>query len=178
MPASRPSVLPTRRHYLWAFACLVVAALAYYLFERYSLVGPFGWLGHLSALLTSWLLAPFNIQAHADGPALASTRFALVIAPGCSPVPPFLLYAAAVVAFPAPLLFKLMGLLFGAIALFALNVVRLFTLFIAGQAAPQYLDLLHDFLWQLAMVAAILTLWFLWVRRLPPVRSPLPPPQP
>lgn len=164
-PAMLHPPLLSHRDYVWAACCLLFAGLGYYLFDAYSDGGPFGWVGTLSARLTVPLLALFGIDTFSAGPRLISPTFSISVAPGCSPIPPLILYGAAVLAFPARLPSKLRGLLGGAVLLVGVNTVRLASLFVIGRSAPAYLDLMHGFIWQLLLVAATLALWLLWVRR-------------
>jgi exosortase/archaeosortase family protein len=84
------------------------------------------------------------------------------IAVGCDGLQPIALYCFAVIASPIPWRFKLPGLLAGTVALLALNVVRIVTLFWTGIHAPRIFEMLHIDIWQTIFIIAALLLWILW----------------
>jgi archaeosortase B (VPXXXP-CTERM-specific) len=83
------------------------------------------------------------------------------------------IYAAAVLAYPARVREKGLGLLFGLPLLFLANVVRLALLGIVGRFFPQYFDLSHEYLWQGIFIVFVLLLWTLWRDHLVAASGPL-----
>ena len=66
----------------------------------------------------------------------------------CTGVSPFIIYLAAIVAYPSELRAKGVGLLMGAFGLFAVNLVRTVSLYYIGAAFPDLLDFAHLVMWQ------------------------------
>ena len=51
--------------------------------------------------------------------------------------------------------------------LFSLNFLRIFsTLIIAFKLGSQYFEVIHTFLWRECMVAAVILIWYFWLRKI------------
>jgi len=72
------------------------------------------------------------------------------------------IYTAAVLAYPATLREKGLGLLVGLPLLFLANLVRLALLGIIGKFFPQFFELSHEYLWQGIFIVFVLLLWTFW----------------
>jgi exosortase H (IPTLxxWG-CTERM-specific) len=59
------------------------------------------------------------------------------------------------------------GLLLGFVAVQALNVVRVISLFYLGQWNTEWFTIAHEFLWQGLIMLDVLVVWLLWVRASP-----------
>ena len=79
-----------------------------------------------------------------------------------------LTWTAAMVAFPAPWKHRLAGLAAGIVAVQALNVVRVISLFYLGQWNLDVFEWAHLYVWQALIMLDVLVVWLLWVRMLPP----------
>src|SRR5215213_3493094 len=79
-------------------------------------------------------LADRNV--HSAGTVITSERFAIDVKNGCNAVEVMILFAAAVLAFPAPVRFRLAGLAVGLPLIQLLNVIRLTSLFWFGSRHP------------------------------------------
>jgi exosortase/archaeosortase family protein len=75
------------------------------------------------------------------------------------------LYAAAILAFPAPLRRKVSGLVLGVVALGVLNLIRIASLILTGVYAPNAFNWLHLEAWQPLFIAVGVTFWVLWLQR-------------
>jgi len=76
--------------------------------------------------------------------------------------------AALALATPAPNDWKkLKFIAAGASALFALNLLRVFTtIVVAYEVGFGYLDIVHTLLWREGLIIAVLAIWYLWLRNL------------
>ena len=83
----------------------------------------------------------------------------------CTSLAPFAIFVAAILAFPAAPSWKLLGILFGFVALSAINLVRITSLVYIGLTFPAALDVAHLLVWQSIMVIASVMLWLVWMRR-------------
>jgi len=131
-----------------------------------------------SAFIMPWtgLLASFsanlvlffdaNVTAYAN--VIQSTRngFGVAIQPGCNGVEACIILTAAILAFPAPWRPKLVGLGIGILAVQAVNVLRIVSLFYLGQWNMQWFEFAHLYLWQALIMLDVLVVWLLWVRYL------------
>ena len=113
-----------------------------------------------------------------------STGFAVQIAPGCDGIEAVIILISAILAFPAPWKHRLVGIGIGFVAIQALNLVRIISLFYLGQWNQTWFEWFHLYLWQALIVLDALAVWLVWLRYLPrrkPASSAPPPggtPQP
>lgn len=94
--------------------------------------------------------------------------FAVSIEPGCNGVEALIILFAAMFAFPAPLKSKLVGFAIGFVAIQALNLVRIISLFYMGQWNMTWFNWFHLYLWQALIILDALVVWLIWLRTLPP----------
>lgn len=85
--------------------------------------------------------------------------FAVTVNNGCNGIEAMLLLLAAIIAFPATLRARLIGLAIGALVVQLLNEVRIVSLWLIGAYKPGLFDLFHGAVWQIAIVLAAI-LWF------------------
>ncbi|WP_376691908.1 exosortase H [Wenzhouxiangella sp. EGI_FJ10409] len=96
--------------------------------------------------------------------------FAVSIEPGCNGVEAMIILFAAIFAFPASLKHKLIGFAIGFVAIQALNLVRIISLFYLGQWNMVWFEWFHLYLWQALIILDALVVWLIWLRKLPPRR--------
>jgi len=122
------------------------------------------------ARLSATLVTVFDPNVAAFGRILQSTRngFAVSIEAGCNGVEAALILICAMVAFPAPWKHRLAGIAIGLVAVQALNVVRVVTLFYLGQWNADAFEWAHLYLWQALVMLDVLIVWLVWIRSLPP----------
>jgi exosortase H (IPTLxxWG-CTERM-specific) len=104
----------------------------------------------------------------ANGAVLSDQRtgFGVVIMAGCNGVEAMIILFAAMMAFPATLMQRLLGLLAGFVAVQSLNLVRILSLFYLGQWSKPVFDWAHLYGWQVLIMLDVLIVWLLWVRLL------------
>lgn len=135
-------------------------------------------LARISAGLVTW----FDSTAAAQGKVLwnTATGFGVSIEPGCNGIEACIVLSAAVLAFPSRWRQKLTGIFWGCVAVQALNVVRVISLFYIGQWDAAIFDFAHRFLWQGLIMLDVLVVWLVWVRSTtkaaPPNDGSWPPP--
>lgn len=119
-------------------------------------------LAHICATLVIW----FDSTAAAAGKVLWNTvtGFGVSIEAGCNGLEAYIVLFAAVMAFPASWRQKLTGLLAGFLAVQALNVLRVISLFYLGQWSTPVFTFAHEYLWQALIMLDVLVFWLLWVR--------------
>lgn len=120
-------------------------------------------------------LALFGIPVALDSANIIAGDFHAVIVLECSALDIITLFIAAALVYPAPLASRLRGALLGALAIAALNYIRIITLLLIGMRYPRYVDFAHEILWQAALITAAFGIWLLWRNR---VSSPTAPPKP
>jgi exosortase H (IPTLxxWG-CTERM-specific) len=126
------------------------------------------------AKVSVWLVGLFDPHAIAYGKVLESTTngFAISIERGCNGVEAVIILVSAMLAFPAPWKHRLVGIGLGFVAIQALNLVRIISLFYLGQWNRTWFDWFHLYLWQALIVLDALVAFLIWLRHLP--REPAP----
>ncbi len=96
------------------------------------------------------------------GTVMRSPRFALDVRNGCNGVEAAILLAAAILAFPASLRSRLIGLGIASVAIELLNLVRLSSLFWLGEHHRRIFDFFHVAVWQSLIILAAISIFILW----------------
>lgn len=96
-----------------------------------------------------------------------NTQFAVKIAAGCNGVEAMIVLIAAMLAFPAPWRYKLAGIAIGVLAIQALNLIRIISLFFLGMWNETAFEWAHLYVWQALIMLDALIVWLLWIRSLP-----------
>lgn len=135
------------------------------------------------ARICVWIVSIFDNDAVSFGKVIQSTRngFAVSIERGCNGVEALIILFAALFAFPSTLRQKLIGFALGFVAIQALNLVRIISLFYIGQYSHTWFEWFHLYLWQALIIIDALVVWLIWLRwiaredRSPRVGAPPPP---
>jgi len=104
------------------------------------------------------------------GTVIRSSRFAVNINNGCNGVEAMLILLACIVAFPASLKARAIGLLLGALVVQILNAIRIVTLYLLGAYYPRVFDLFHTAVWQVVIILAAIGFFLIWSARVAPAR--------
>lgn len=98
--------------------------------------------------------------------------FGVEIAAGCNGVEAMILLLAVMLAFPAPWRYRLVGIAVGFVAVQALNLVRIISLFYLGMWHPTAFEWAHLYLWQALIMLDVILVFLLWIRALPRSEAP------
>ena len=96
---------------------------------------------------------------------ILSSSFGISVVTACTGLFVTGLFLAAVAAFPVSWRAKLAGAGIGLAALFAVNVVRLASLYYVGMYWRSALEPIHQLVWQSLVIAFAVSLWLLWAGR-------------
>lgn len=107
-----------------------------------------------------------------EGTRIVSAGFSVNIENGCNGVETALLFAAAVLAFPAPWSWRAAGLAGGLAAIQLVNLVRVVSLFWIGAHRRELFTTSHTVLWQSAVVLFGVLLFLSWASRRKPAQAP------
>ena len=121
------------------------------------------------AYISATVASAFDSSVQADGIIMRSMEngTAVQIMPGCNGVEAMIVLAAAIIAFDAPWKHKIIGLIVGFIAIQALNVVRIISLFYLLQWNKDWFEWAHLYIWQALIILDALIIFILWIRWLP-----------
>jgi exosortase H (IPTLxxWG-CTERM-specific) len=132
-----------------------------------ALVHPWtGLLAHMSA----WLMMLFDDGIVASGRIIQSklSGFGVSIEAGCNGVEAAIILVAGMLAFPSNWKQKLAGIAIGIVAVQAVNLLRIISLFYLGQWSFKAFEFAHLYLWQALIMLDVLVVWMLWVRVVSP----------
>jgi exosortase H (IPTLxxWG-CTERM-specific) len=123
------------------------------------------WTG-LVAAASAAVVRAFDGSALAQGKTLYDPKsgFGVTIEAGCNGVEAMLVLLAGILAYPAPWRSRLVGLAVGAVAIQALNLVRIVSLFYLGQWDYAWFEWAHLYVWQALIMLDALVVWLLWMR--------------
>jgi len=96
---------------------------------------------------------------------IVSPRFSVAVYNGCNGLVTGVIFASAVVAFPATWRARMIGLLTGLVALQVVNQVRIVSLFYVGVFLPRFFNEAHILVWQSVVILSGVCLWLLWAHR-------------
>ncbi|NUM54547.1 MAG: archaeosortase/exosortase family protein [Candidatus Hydrogenedentes bacterium] len=93
-------------------------------------------------------------------------RFTFSLVPDCGALPSMSIFLAALIAFPAPLRKRILGLIAGVPILYGINLARLVCLAVIGaywSDDPGVFEFAHQYVWQSIYVLIVVGVWLLWV---------------
>ena len=104
---------------------------------------------HSLVVICAFVMRLFGGHIRADGMVLAfkDGPGAVYVSSGCNAVEVCLLFAAAVLAFPAPIQARLAGAGAGILVIQALNLARIISLLILARFAQKAFDFFHMYVW-------------------------------
>lgn len=107
-------------------------------------------------------------HALVDGAVLRSPAngFGIEMKNGCNAINVMILLCSAVLAFPAPAWQKIKGLLIGATAIQAINLVRFISLYYLGQYSRTWFDFVHNYVWESLIMLDAMVVFGLWINGL------------
>lgn len=115
------------------------------------------------ATVSGKFLALIGYPNEVFGDLISSSQFSVSIKKGCDAGEPMAIFIAGIVAFPALIRKKFIGLGIGLFILFLLNVIRIASLYIVGIHYPDFFESMHLAIWQVAFIFVAILLWFLWL---------------
>jgi exosortase H (IPTLxxWG-CTERM-specific) len=123
----------------------------------------------LLATISAGIIDLFGGDAVAHGKVIYSvaTGLAVSIERVCNGVEAVIILVSAMIAFPARWSHKLVGVVLGTLAIQALNLVRIISLYYLHQWNSVWFEWFHSYIWQALIVLDALVMFLLWLRYLP-----------
>jgi exosortase H (IPTLxxWG-CTERM-specific) len=125
-----------------------------------------GFSGDLAAL-SAWLIRSAGGTCLRQAAVLSNPAkgFAMEIRDGCNGINVVVLLWSAILAYPASLKWRLIGVTGGLAAIQILNLFRLISLFYLGQYSYRLFEFAHLYLWELLIIIDGMVVFSLWTRR-------------
>ncbi len=117
-------------------------------------------------LSSSFLINLFGGTSFVDGTHLSTGQFGINVVDGCNGIYATAILLSGVIAYPARLTHKMLGVLVGFVAIFALNLVRVISLLYLGRSYPDIFKEIHIFVWQPIIILWAIYIWYLWWNRI------------
>ena len=132
---------------------------------------------NMLASISTFIVTLFDPNVVASGNVMRNNvnGFAVGIEAGCNGVEAAIVLVAAMLAFPAPWRYRLLGIAIGITAVQLLNIVRVISLFYIGQWDFSVFEWAHLYVWQALIMLDVLVVWLIWVRRVPARADAAPP---
>ena len=164
----KPTGMPKRsRAAALSRMAIIVASLGMALVAYFGLFGTplVDAVSRWTASSTAQVLNLFGASVSTSGTVVGSSSFAYRIVAECTAIGPAILFAGAVLAYPATLKSKLLGIGVGVVFLTSLNLVRLVSRFYIGAVFPEYLPMAHFLVWQAVIIISAIVAWLFWAER-------------
>lgn len=129
---------------------------------RMYIVEPF------TALVTNacgLLMNLFGASATTTGSFLSTASYSINVVDGCNGIYATAILVSALIAYPAPWLSKAWGIPLGILAVFAMNLVRVISLFYLGEHHPDFFREVHVYVWQPIIILWAIVAWDYWTRQ-------------
>lgn len=120
----------------------------------------------LLAKISAVLVSAFDPGVIAYGKVLqhSLTGVGVSIEPGCNGIEACIILVAAVQAYPSRWLEKTVGIVLGFVAIQAVNVLRVITLFYLAGWNQAAFEFAHLYLWQALIMLDVVVVWLIWIR--------------
>ena len=145
-----------------------ISALTQFAILLAAPVRPFveGFSGVLASV-SAWLIEAFGGACVHQSAVLSNPArgFFMEIRDGCNGINVVIVLWAAIMAYPARLTWKLIGLAGGLAAIQILNLVRIISLFYLGEHWRPLFEFAHLYLWESLIIVDALAVFGLWSKR-------------
>jgi len=108
------------------------------------------------------ILRAMGEQTTVDGCQLSSPRFSVSIFNGCNGLITTMILVAGVLAFPTGWRARIIGVIGGILAIQAINMVRIVSLYYIGVFFPSFFNNAHVVVWQSIVILSGIALWVAW----------------
>ncbi len=118
------------------------------------------------ARVTGFILKMFGMEAHVSGTTIIAPVFSMEVIAACSGIFAYVLFVAAVFAYPCTPKEKAIGIGLGVPMIFVVNLVRMVSLFYIGAYLPQFFEPAHLLFWQALMIISAVLVWLFWAQKM------------
>ncbi len=116
------------------------------------------------AFCSSKILNIFGSWTSTSGTNLSCGDFGIQVVHGCDGVFATAILLSGIIAYPSRIKEKLIGILIGIPAIFAINQVRVISLFLLGRRYPAVFEEVHVYVWQPIIIIFAILVWDFWAR--------------
>ncbi len=143
----------------------LILITAFYLIYYYT-IDYFAFLKTDIANILSFTLSLIGIKNTVNGEDVLLSGFSLRIVEECTAIFASLIYVSCVLAYPANIKSKLMGIGFGIPIIQVVNLIRLVILSLTGIYYPGIFEFVHTYVWQSIFIIFVIGVWLVWLERI------------
>tara|TARA_R110001592_G_scaffold357416_1_gene660599 strand:+ start:169945 stop:170451 length:507 start_codon:yes stop_codon:yes gene_type:complete len=118
------------------------------------------------AAISAWIILPFDDSVVSYGKVLqfGPGGFAVSIEAGCNGVEATIVLVAAVLAYPASWVSRAVAIMLGFLAVQAMNILRIISLFYLGNWSMEVFSWVHLYLWPALIMLDVLIVFIVFLR--------------
>ena len=116
----------------------------------------------MTASASAWIIRMLGTEVVAASTQIISNTGGVNIKEGCNAVYAIIIFLAGIFAFPTSIAKRVLGAVLGVVALTAVNLIRVVTLFYLSSSNKELFDEAHLYIWQFAIILIGGLLWLLW----------------
>ena len=138
--------------------CTVFYLMYYHFMDRFT------FLENITASILGFLLRMFGMDVVVSGNIVdIAGHTPLEIVDECTAIFGSIVYLSCVLAYPADIKKKVIGIVLGIPCLYAINMVRLVILAFVVVLIPEIFEFVHTYLWQTIFIVFVILIWLVWV---------------
>ena len=116
------------------------------------------------AKIVAGMLNALDVSGIAHGNQVFLKSNTLIVTQECTGENVLILFTSFVLAYSSSVKAKLTGLMVGLPFICLVNVVRIVATGLMSEYLPRrYMELFHDYVWQMAFLFIVVTMWFVWI---------------
>ena len=146
------------------FIALFVAFCTVFYLLYYHFMDRLVFLENITAFILGFLLRIFGMDVVVSGNTVTIVgHITLKVIDECTAMFGSIVYISCILAYPADVKKKVMGIVLGVPCLYAINMVRLVILAFVGVSSPGIFEFVHTYLWQTIFIVFVIVIWLVWV---------------
>lgn len=130
-----------------------------------AIKGGLSFVERFTADAATYLINLSGIKALATGNRIAFDNHLWLVNLECSALFVIIAFSSLVLATPSGISLKIRGLIAGVSAIIVANLLRLLVLARLTVLESSYARYFHDYIWQVAFILMVVSLWLLWLGR-------------
>ena len=148
---------------IFKFVFLFISFSLFFYLIYYLLMDTLFFMRNATAAILGFVFSLCGMETVVDGASIRLNGFSFEIIDECTAIFSSIVYCACIIAYPANLKKKSIGIFIGIPSLYALNLFRLFVLGLVGVFYPNMLGYIHIYLWQATFIIFVVLIFLLWV---------------
>ncbi|PKP52022.1 MAG: hypothetical protein CVT90_02820 [Candidatus Altiarchaeales archaeon HGW-Altiarchaeales-3] len=160
------TTISENREILKFIALLLFFTLLFHIIYQSFIINKEHFLRETTAMLVGFCLNVIGIENFVkDADIFFSSAKTFNVIYGCIGIYPVIVFASCVLAYPATIRDKIIGLIPGIIILYAIEIIRLTFLGVINVYWQNLFEITHVYFWQATLIIFVIILLFLWITK-------------